>query len=35
VVLKGIGEADSLPMLPEEILPPGGRSRRRRVPGRT
>jgi shikimate kinase / 3-dehydroquinate synthase len=35
VVLKGIGEADSLPMLPEEILPPAGRSRRRRAPGRT
>jgi 3-dehydroquinate synthase len=28
VVLKGIGEADTLPLLPEEILPPEGRRRR-------
>jgi len=28
VVLKGIGEADTLPLLPEEILPPEGGGRR-------
>jgi 3-dehydroquinate synthase len=30
VVLKGIGEADTLPLLPEEILPPAGPAPRQR-----
>jgi len=34
VVLKGIGEADTLPLTPEEILPPAARSSGRRGAGR-